>query len=251
MSGSATRRSDAARRRANRPVADEPLMESRVATIRDALWTQPPAGALTRAARTPLRVASWALGRAGLRIQVEGRRHGGPAVIVSNHPNLIDGLIVLFADPTMRPIARWHRIPLLRAGMWIADSLITTTGTPVEPHRGAYVGALAHLLGDGRVWIAPEGGWQPQPTLRYPRTGAVRLAHAAGVPIQALGIVHGEHPGPTLATWRGWPRPRILLRWGPVVTPTGDLESDIDRMMTAIAHSCGAQWRPPHADATQ
>ncbi len=223
--------------------------ESRGATLRDALWSHPRGGRVASLTRTPLRVALWAVLRTGLRIRVEGRRHGGPAVIVSNHPHVIDGLVVLLADPTMRPVARWHRIPLLRAGMWIADSLITTTGTPVRPHRGAFSGALAHLLRDGRVWIAPEGGWQPELTLRYPRTGAVRLAHAAAVPIQILGVVHDDHPGPTLGSWRMRARPRILLRWGPVVETTGDVESDIDRMMAALGRTCGARWESPSTEA--
>lgn len=208
---------------------------------------QPPTARWQRVARTPLRLAFWAALRAGLRIRIEGRRHHGPAVVASNHPNLIDGLIVLFADPTMRPVARWHRYPLLRAGMWVAASLITTTGTPIAPHRGAYTPALAHLRAGGRVWIAPEGVWQPEPTLRYPRTGAVRLAHAAGVPLQILGIVHDTHPGPTLKTWRGWPRPIVVLRWGPVLTPTGAVPADIDALMGALSATCGAAWIP-HAE---
>jgi 1-acyl-sn-glycerol-3-phosphate acyltransferase len=220
----------------------------RVATLRDALLVQPADGRLQRLVRTPLRAAFWAVLRSGLRMSVEGQRHDGPAVIVSNHPNLIDGLIVLLADPTMRPIARWHRVPLVRAGMWVAASLITTTGTPVSPHRGAFASALAHLREGGRVWIAPEGGWQPALTLRHPRTGAVRLAHATGVPVQILGIVHDTHPGPTLSTWRGLPRPRVLLRWGPVIRPTGDLAADVDAMMTALGQTCGAIWPP--SDAT-
>ncbi|MBW3605868.1 MAG: 1-acyl-sn-glycerol-3-phosphate acyltransferase [Actinobacteria bacterium] len=245
MSGNPAPRRDAPDGRGQHPTPTA----SRVATLRDALYAQPAAGTVQRSVRGPLRVAFWAALRAGLHLQVEGLRHEGPSVVVSNHPNLIDGLIVLFADPTMRPVARWHRNPMLRVGMWIAASLITTTGTPVTPHRGAYASALAHLRAGGRLWIAPEGGWQPTLTLRYPRTGAVRLAHAVGVPIQILAIVHGAHPGPTLATWRGWPRPRVLLRWGPVVTTTGDVAADIDAMMVALGRACGATWRRPDTTA--
>lgn len=218
---------------------------SRVATLRDALVAQPPTQRWQRVLRTPLRLAFWAVLRTGLRIRVVGRRHDGPAVIASNHPNLSDGLIALFADPTMRPVARWHRYPLLRAGMWVAASVITTTGTPVAPHRGAFAPALAHLRAGGRVWIAPEGVWQPEPGLRYPRTGAVRLAHAADVPLQILGIVHGIHPGPTLQTWRAWPRPTVGLRWGPVIEMTGDVEADIATLMGALSTTCGTPWTPP------
>ena len=218
---------------------------SRVATLGDAVWSQPTGGPLVRAVRAPLRVILWASLRAGLRLRVDGRRHAGPAIVVSNHPHVIDGLVVLFADPVLRPIARWHRIPLARAGMWVADCIVTTTGTPVQPHRGAFADALAHVRSGGRVWVAPEGGWQPERTLRYPRTGAVRLSRATGAPMQVLGVLHERHPGPTLATWRPWHRPRIVLRWGPVLETTGRLDDDIDMMMRAIADVTGSEWRRP------
>lgn len=228
------------------PAGDPTVTRARVATLRDALREQPrPCSVPVRFLRVPFRVLLWAALRAGFRLEVDGRRHAGPAVVVSNHPNVIDGLIVLLADPTMRPIARWHRLRLLRAGMWVAASLITTTGTPVAPHRGAFAPALAHLRAGGRVWIAPEGGWQPKLTLRRPRTGAVRLAHAAGVPIQTLGIVHAVHPGPSLATWRGLPRPQIRLRWGPVVTTSGDVDADIDAMMIELGRISATTWTRP------
>jgi 1-acyl-sn-glycerol-3-phosphate acyltransferase len=223
---------------------------STIAGVRDAVVVQPRGGPLPRLVRTPLRLLLWLSLRSGLRMRVDGRRFEGPAVVVSNHPHVIDGLVVLLADPGMRPIARWHRIPLLRAGMWVSDCIITTTGTPLRPHRGAFADALAHVRSGGRVWIAPEGGWQPATTLRYPRTGAVRIAHAAGVPIQVLGVVHGQHPGPQLATWRPWHRPHILLRWGEVLTTTGDVGVDIDRMMRAISAATGWTWTPPATHPT-
>lgn len=231
-----------------RAVWDEPPVASGAATLGDAVRSQPTGGPLVRAARAPFRVLLWAGLRAGLRLRVEGRRREGPAIVVSNHPHVIDGLVVLFADPTMRPVARWHRIALLRAGMWVADCLVTTTGTPVHPHRGAFAPALAHVRSGGRVWIAPEGGWQPARRLRAPRTGAVRLSHATGAPIQVLGVIHEHHPGPPLATWRPWHRPRILLRWGPILSTTGRLDADIDAMMRAIADVAGCEWRRPPDD---
>lgn len=215
---------------------------SRPATLRDALTRQPLGTGPARVARAPVRGLLWLLLRAGLVVRLEGRGRPGPLVVVSNHPDVIDGLIVLLADPALRPVARWHRVALLRVGMWIADCLVTTTGTPVTPHRGAYAGALAHLRRGGRVWIAPEGGCQPLPQLRRPRTGAVRLAHAAGVPLQILAVVHDRRPGPTWSTWRPWHRPGVTLRWGPVLSTTGHVDTDSDRMMRALAVACGGRW---------
>ncbi|HEX6255940.1 MAG TPA: lysophospholipid acyltransferase family protein [Euzebyales bacterium] len=229
---------------------DAETTAARVATLRDALTILPRARpALVRLVRTPLRVILWLGLRTGFRLRTEGRRREGPAVIVSNHPHVVDGLVVLVVDPRMRPVARWHRVPLLRSGMWVADCIITTAEChPPRPHRPAFVHGLEHVRAGGRVWIAPEGGWQPEPNLRYPRTGAVRMAAMAGVPLQVLGVVHERHPGPGLATWRPWRRPGILLRWGPVLTMTGDVERDIDRMMTAIAETTGSTWNPPTRD---
>ena len=206
-----------------------------------------------RVMRAPLRLVLWLVIRLGMRITVEGVRATGPAVIVSNHPNLLDGLLVLMADGSMRPVARWHRHPIVRLGLWIGNCVITSIGTAACPQRGAYAGALAHLRAGGRVWIAPEGGWQPAMTLRPPRTGAVRLAHAASVPIQVLAIRHTPHPGPDVSqlptsgrrggaspVW-GW-RPRVALRWGPCLTTTGDVAIDGDRLMTALAETTGMIW---------
>lgn len=223
---------------------------SRLATFRDAVMCDTGCGGVLRWLRAPLRVVLWAALRTGLAIRVEGHGRPGPAIVVSNHPNVLDGLVVLLADPSMRPIARWHRRMILRLGMWIADCVTTTTGTPVSPHRGAFAGALDHMRRGGRVWVAPEGGCQPDLALQHPRSGAVRLAHATGAPIQVLAVRHGHHPGPSWSTWRVWRRPRILLRWGPVVPVTGDLQVDIDRMMRAIAETAGATWTPASTGGT-
>jgi 1-acyl-sn-glycerol-3-phosphate acyltransferase len=229
---------------------DAETTPAQIATLRDALTVlprdRPP---VLRLVRTPLRAMLWLGLRAGFRLRTEGDRCEGPAVVVSNHPHVIDGLVVLIVDPRMRPVARWHRVALLRAGMWVADCIITTTDChPPQPHRPAFADGLRHVREGGRVWIAPEGGWQPEPTLRYPRTGAVRMAAMAGVPLQVLGVVHDDHPGPDLTAWRPWRRPGILMRWGPVLTMTGDVDEDIDRMMTAIAETTGWTWTAPPPD---
>jgi 1-acyl-sn-glycerol-3-phosphate acyltransferase len=189
-----------------------------------------------------LRVLLWLAMRLAMRVRVEGVRVPGPAVIASNHPNLLDGLLVLMADTTMRPIARWHRWFVLRLGFWIGNCVITSIGTAANPQRGAYAEALAHLRNGGRVWVAVEGRWQPERTLQPPRTGAVRLAHATSVPIQVLGIRHALHPGPDAARWPWRTRPSVVLRWGPCLTTTGHIPTDNDRLMRAIAGTAGMRW---------
>ena len=217
-----------------------------VSTVLDAVRTCGASAPLAvRVLRAPLRALLWLVLRTGLRIRVEGSRHDGAAVVVSNHPNLVDGMLVLMADAHLRPVARWHRSALVRAGLWVGNCVITTTGTPVSPARGAYLRALTHVRGGGRVWIAPEGGWQPRTTLRRPHSGAVRLAHAAQAPLQVLAIIYDRHPGPDVARWPLWTRPAVTLRWGPCVPTTGDVDHDLDRMMSALAAAAGMTWTSP------
>jgi 1-acyl-sn-glycerol-3-phosphate acyltransferase len=196
-----------------------------------------------------MRVVLWLVMRLALRVRVEGERVPGPAVIASNHPNLLDGLLVLMADTAMRPIARWHHMWVVRLGLWIGNSVITSTGTAAaNPQRGAYAESLVHLRNEGRLWIAVEGKWQPERTLRPPRTGAVRLAHAASVPIQVLGIRHALHPGPDAGRWPWRTRPVVVLRWGPCITVIGHVPTDNDRLMTAIAETAGMSWSSSATD---
>ena len=224
---------------------------SRVSTALDAVRTcGTDASWAVRVTRGPLRVVLWLAMRLAMRISVEGDRIHGPAVIASNHPNLVDGLLVLMADTAMRPIARWHRFFVLRLGFWIGNCVITSTGTAANPQRGAYASALAHLRTGGRLWIAVEGRWQPERTLQPPRTGAVRLAHAASVPIQVLGIRHALHPGPDAARWPWRTRPTVVLRWGPCLTTTGHIPTDNDRMMAVIAETAGMRWDSTAARST-
>lgn len=176
-----------------------------------------------------------------VRIRVEGTRTAGPAVVVSNHPNALDGVVVKAVDRSLRPVARWQRHPLARLGIWIGDCVVTTARTG-RSHRPAYEEAVAHLQAGGRIWLAPEGGAHPDRDLRPPRTGAVRMAHAAQVPVQTLGIVHERHPGPRLAEWRPWRRPTVTLRWGGSLRTHGNIETDNDRMMSALAAASGMRW---------
>lgn len=192
--------------------------------------------------------------RSGLRVLVRaatlrvivvdevGERRSGGAVVVSNHPNALDGVVAVAADPSLRPIARWQPHPVARAGFWLANAVITTAGTDRGP-RAAFDDA-AQVLRDGeRIWLAPEGGAHTERVLRQPRSGAVRLATQAAVPIQILGIRHHPDPaGPTLRSWRPWRRPRVTLVWGDVIHPSGAPRLDTDRMMLALAEAAEMHW---------
>lgn len=209
-----------------------------------AMVASPVAG---RALQVAVREALHLLARLVIRVDVvdHAARIEGPVVVVSNHPHWLDGVAALLADRRMRPVARWQRNLGARVGIWAADAVVTTARTPLDP-RPAFTHAAAHLQGGGRIWLAPEGGSHADPQLRAPRSGAVRMAHLARVPIQPLAIHWLDDPaGPHLHRWRPWSRRVVRLTWGTPVTTTGDVAADNHRMMRALATVTGLRAPEP------
>lgn len=181
--------------------------------------------------------------RALVRVEVVrgDRRVRGPAVVVSNHPHWLDGAAALLADRTLRPIARRQRHRGARVAIWAADAVLTGGEAP-----SAFTAAAEHLRAGGRVWLAPEGGAHTGRILRRPRSGAVRMAHLAGVPVQPLAIAWADgHAGPNLHRWRPWRRPVVRVTWGEPLPTSGTVELDNARMMAALAEV--AELVPPAA----
>ncbi len=221
------------------------LVVGAAAALAGAVVAAPAPGVVAqRAVRTVLEIVA----RGAVRLEVVGseRRMAGPAVVVSNHPHWLDGAVALLADRTMRPIARRQDHLGARIGIWAAGAVVTTTpATPLPggasaPRSAAFADAAAHLARGGRVWLAPEGGAHTERELRPPRSGAVRMAHLAGVPLQPLAIAWADHPsGPDLRRWRPWRRPVVRLTWGAPLTTTGDVATDNHTMMLALAAVTG------------
>jgi len=112
----------------------------------------------------------------------------GPKIIVANHPSTTDPLIMttLCAEPVRILITESvFTIP-------VVGRLLRRTGQiPVirENGRAAFDEALRRLKDGQTVGIFPEGSLSPREGgLHGPRTGAVRLALSAGVPIVPVGI---------------------------------------------------------------
>ena len=169
----------------------------------------------------------------------------GPAVVVANHPSVLDGPVALLADRSLRPLAKWQPRRSARLAIWAAGSVVT--GGP--DRRPALAPAVAHLRGGGRIWLAPEGGLTPgdRTALGPCRTGAARMAAAAGVPVQVTAIRYRDGvAGPGLRhCWRG--RRRAEVVWGPVFEMSGDADEDTARIATAMAGLAGLA---PPAPAT-
>lgn len=209
-----------------------------------ALASPAPSALVRRVLRGVLRVV------AGRVLHVEVVEHAsrvqGPAVVVSNHPHWLDGVVALLVDDALRPVARRQTHPGARLGIWVADAVVTTrpadpaAADPDTPRRPAFAEAAAHLRAGGRIWLAPEGGSHTGAVLRAPRSGAVRMADLASVPIQPLGIAWADdRTGPHLHRWRPWRRCAVRVTWGDPVATTGDVDRDNARMLASLAEVTG------------
>lgn len=227
---------------------DAVLVAGLIAGLAGALVAWPRGGHIARLA---VRTAIEVLLRAIVRVQVihPDRRVTGPAVVVSNHPHWLDGPAAMLADRSLCPVARHQSHLGVRLGIWAAGAVVTgrrhagdchSDTASATPKTGTVDRAVAHLRAGGRIWLAPEGGTNPGRRLNRLRTGAVRMAAEADVPIQPLGIRWADGPaGADLRRWRPWRRRTVEVTWGDPLIPTGDTDADIASMSRALATAAG------------
>ena len=112
----------------------------------------------------------------------------GPKIIAANHPSTTDPLVMttLTSEPVHILITEIvFRIPAIGALLRRAGQIPVL----LDNGRKAFDEALQRLDGGQTIGIFPEGSLSPaEGGLCSPRTGAVRLALAAGVPIVPVGI---------------------------------------------------------------
>lgn len=183
------------------------------------------------------------------KIRYRGREHApaeGGAILASNHISVLDPVIVSMAATAMtgravrflaaaeffdRPVIGWglrriRQIPI-RRGASDRRALEQAAGLI---RRGALAG------------IFPEGTLSPDGNPLPGRRGAARLALASGAPILPCGIWGTRARWPLGGIrWKRPLRPRVIVSFGPVLLPEGELEDpqDVqaltDRIMAAIA----------------
>ncbi len=157
----------------------------------------------------------------------------GPKLLVANHPSFSDPLLfTLLSKQPMSVLitATAFLIPLL--GLYLRKS----RHIPVVEDQGrpAYDEALARLKEGKTVALFIEGTYSP-PTGGYwpPRTGAVRMALEAGVPIVPVGIhlvreklhlIHGKIKGQTYPQY-WYLRGPFHITVGEPITVAGDIEN--------------------------
>jgi 1-acyl-sn-glycerol-3-phosphate acyltransferase len=169
-----------------------------------------------------LRPAVLFISRAAWRIRFRGVEHipaEGGVVIASNHQTYVDPFWI--SVPLYRPV---RYLAWSEAFKWpVAGRLMNVLGAwPIHIERGnpsAHRRSLRWLREGGAVMIFPEGGRArgDGEMLRF-KTGAVRLALEAGVPVLPVTVRGGHTAWP-----RGqrWPRPgHVEIVYHPLRRPS-------------------------------
>jgi 1-acyl-sn-glycerol-3-phosphate acyltransferase len=169
----------------------------------------------------------------------------GPVVLASNHLSNFDPFPVQFVIP--RPIYYMAKAELHHNA--IMDALLRQLGSfPVNRGTGDEW-AMKHarqVLRQGQVLgIYPEGKRSKTQGLATARTGAARLALAAGCPIVPLAI------DGTQRMFKNFPhRNPLIIRIGAPIYPEPDMSPLImtDRMMFALAEMLPQDMRGVYAE---
>ncbi|MFI5907582.1 lysophospholipid acyltransferase family protein [Dactylosporangium sp. NPDC051541] len=202
---------------------------------------------LTRA--TAGRALRW-----GWRPRVHGLHHipPGGAILAGNHLSVADELFLGALVP--RHVAFWAKAEYFR-GHRLAGMLVRGLGAiPVERAGGravltAFAAAVPVLRGGGLVAVFPEGTRSPDGRLYRGRTGAVRLARQAGVPIVPFAVTGTDAVQPIDAR-----RPRLAtgtrieVRFGPAAdVAEGSVRAATDGVMARIGELSGQEYVPSYA----
>ncbi|BAL91418.1 putative acyltransferase [Actinoplanes missouriensis 431] len=180
------------------------------------------------------------------------------AIVCANHLSVGDQLFLGVTVP--RHIAFWAKAEYFRAtGLRGALTRRVVTGMgAIAVERaggravlGAFDAAVPILRAGGLVAIFPEGTRSPDGRLYRGRTGAVRLAERAGVPIVPAGITgtRGARPADLFRPWR---RP-VSITFGPPLEVAGRagtaaaIRALTDELIAAIGELSGQEYVPHYA----
>jgi 1-acyl-sn-glycerol-3-phosphate acyltransferase len=178
-----------------------------------------------------------------LRWKVEGLERipaEGPALLASNHVSHLDPLCLAYlGDLAGRRVRFLAKVELFES--WWFGPIIRKLGS-IAVHRGTAdstgaLGAAAAALGQGElVVVFPEGTVSPDFEPMAGKTGAARLARAAGVPVTPVGlwgsqrvIPPGHQPARRLRT-----AVAVVVGGSVPVGPKDNPRESTDRIMEAI-----------------
>ncbi|MDG4829045.1 lysophospholipid acyltransferase family protein [Solwaraspora sp. WMMD1047] len=163
----------------------------------------------------------------------------GGAILAANHLSIADQLFLGILTP--RHIAFWAKAEYFRSPGprgYLTRQVVTGMGAiPVERGGGraalsAFDAAVPVLRSGGLVAVFPEGTRSPDGRLYRGRTGAVRLANQAGVPIIPVGIRGTDRirpPGARLPQ-----RHPVSITFGPAIPAHIEAPADIRRLTDTL-----------------
>ena len=200
----------------------------------------------------------------GWRPHVEGLEHipaTGGAVFAGNHLSVADELFLGSVVP--RHIAFWAKAEYFSGtgiGGFFTRGLMHGLGAiKVERAGGraaltAFDGAIPVLKAGDMVAVYPEGTRSPDGRLYRGRTGAARLAVAAGVPIIPVGVIGTEKVQPI---GQPYPKPvgwgKVTIKFGKPIETAGraddrtSLRALTDEVMAEIQKLTGQEYVPRYA----
>ncbi|MFF0656455.1 lysophospholipid acyltransferase family protein [Micromonospora tulbaghiae] len=201
--------------------------------------------------------------RLAFRPHVEGLEHipaTGGAIFASNHLSVADELLLGTVVP--RHLAFWAKSEYFKGtGLKGGFSKFVLTGLgaiPVERAGGraaltAFDAAIPVLKAGDLVAVYPEGTRSPDGRLYRGRTGTVRLAIAAGVPIIPVGVTGTDKAQPIGTRIPRPGRAKITIKFGKPLDYTGrpddrtSLRAMTDEMMAEIQELSGQEYVPRYA----
>ncbi|RBQ11207.1 1-acyl-sn-glycerol-3-phosphate acyltransferase [Micromonospora sp. LHW51205] len=201
--------------------------------------------------------------RLAFRPHVEGLEHipaTGGAIFASNHLSVADELLLGTVVP--RHLAFWAKSEYFKGtGLKGGFSKFLLTGLgaiPVERAGGraaltAFDAAIPVLKAGDLVAVYPEGTRSPDGRLYRGRTGTVRLAIAAGVPIIPVGVTGTDKAQPIGTRIPRPGRAKITIKFGKPLDFTGrpddrtSLRAMTDEMMAEIQKLSGQEYVPRYA----
>jgi 1-acyl-sn-glycerol-3-phosphate acyltransferase len=187
------------------------------------------------------------------RIRYRGRSNippEGGAILASNHISVLDPVfLALGATTTGRAVrfltaAEFFRRPIIGWGLRRIRQIPIRRGAS---DRRALEQAALLIRRGALAGIFPEGTVSPDGDQLPGRRGAARIALASGAPILPCGIWGTRARWPRGGIrWRLPLRPKVVVSFGPLIAPPGELETpgDVqaftDRIMAAIAEQVAA-----------
>ncbi|MEV0003219.1 lysophospholipid acyltransferase family protein [Micromonospora sp. NPDC050980] len=201
--------------------------------------------------------------RLAFRPHAEGLEHipaTGGAIFAGNHLSVADELLLGTVVP--RHLAFWAKSEYftgtgLKGGF--SKFLLTGLGAiPVERGGGraalsAFDAAIPVLKAGDLVAVYPEGTRSPDGRLYRGRTGATRLAVAAGVPIIPVGVTGTDKAQPIGTRVPRPGRAKITIKFGKPLDFTGrpddrsSLRVMTDELMAEIQKLTGQEYVPRYA----